>query len=99
MTQQTLFAAAHASRRRATPATRPPASAEHAGGNVGARSANPLADPRPLTSCDKCGCPGYTDQAIHGGQSTIRTCNRCERFLGFPRWKGEQLAPREGKVD
>lgn len=72
--------------------------AAHAAPDVGGH-VNPLADPRPLASCDRCGCPGYTDQAIHGGQSTIRTCNRCERFLGFPRWKGEQLQPRESEVD
>jgi hypothetical protein len=71
---------------------------EHATPDVGGR-ANPLADPRPLASCDRCGCPGYTDQAIHGGRSTIRTCNRCERFLGFPKWQGKCLQSRESEVD
>jgi hypothetical protein len=50
--------------------------------------ANPLADPRPLAACDKCGCGLYTDQAIHAGESILRTCNHCGRFLGWPRWYG-----------
>jgi hypothetical protein len=52
-------------------------------------SANPFADARPLTACDKCGA-GYHDRRIHNGQSLIRECTRCRRFLGFPLWYGQE---------
>ncbi len=56
--------------------------------------ANPFADARPLTRCDKCLCDRVRVRTIHGGQSRARDCARCGRFLGFPVWYGEEAPPR-----
>jgi hypothetical protein len=55
---------------------------------------NRFADPQPLSACGVCGSDDFADKAIHGGQSMIRVCRRCERFMGFPRWHGERLEVR-----
>jgi hypothetical protein len=57
---------------------------------------NRFADPRPLATCDVCGSDDFADKAIHDGQSTIRTCRRCERLMGFPRWHSQALDVRPG---
>ncbi len=53
--------------------------------------ANPFADPRPRTKCDRCGSDQCNDVPIHDGQSLRRDCGRCGRFLGWPRWRGKAL--------
>ena len=55
---------------------------------------NPAADPRPLVICDVCGSAKFADRAIHNGQSTVRECTRCNRFMGFPVWYGEESPPK-----
>jgi hypothetical protein len=57
-------------------------------------AANRFADPRPLAVCGVCGSTDYEDRRIHDGASTMRVCRRCERFMGFPTWHGEQLELR-----
>ena len=52
---------------------------------------NRFADPRPMTTCDRCGSTTYLDVPIHGGWSIRRDCGRCTRFLGWPRWYGRTL--------
>jgi hypothetical protein len=52
---------------------------------------NSVANPRPMTVCDRCGSPDYLDVPIHGGQSTRRDCARCHRFMGWPCWYGQTL--------
>ena len=51
--------------------------------------ANPLADSRPRTKCDRCVSTSYLDKPIHGGQSVRRDCARCQRILGFTIWYGK----------
>lgn len=58
-----------------------------------ASPANPFADPRPLLICDACGRGDFRDRVIHNGQSTIRECRRCSRFMGFPVWYGHVDPP------
>ena len=36
----------------------------------------------------RCGSTAYLDSPIHGGQSIRRDCARCDRFIGFPIWYG-----------
>ena len=49
---------------------------------------NRFADPRPWTTCDRCGSTDHRDIPIHNGQSARRDCAQCNRFLGWPRWHG-----------
>lgn len=52
---------------------------------------NRFADPRPMTTCDRCSSTTYRDVPIHGGWSIRRDCGRCSRFLGWPRWYEKTL--------
>jgi hypothetical protein len=55
--------------------------------------ANPFADARPITRCDICRSTQFVDRPIHDGASLIRECATCRRFLGFPKWHGQELPP------
>jgi hypothetical protein len=52
---------------------------------------NPAADPRPRDVCDRCGGKNHHEAPIHGGQSLRRDCGHCHRFLGWPRWYGQDV--------
>jgi len=55
---------------------------------------------RVLTVCDRCQCAEYVDVPIHGGASTRRDCQRCSRFMGWPKWYGQiQLPPGPDRVN
>jgi hypothetical protein len=56
--------------------------------------ANRFADPRPMVECEVCGGSDYADRTIHGGDSIIRQCRRCDRFMGFPVWYRRELERR-----
>jgi len=56
---------------------------------------DPDADPRPLLACDRCEATEFTDVTTHNGQSIRRDCAHCHRFLGWPRWYGQTLNPKE----
>ena len=52
-------------------------------------SDNPSSDPA-LATCDSCGCSKYTDTPIPGGR-VRRDCAKCNRFMGWAAWYGDQL--------
>jgi hypothetical protein len=57
-----------------------------------AKIANPMADPRPLTVCDRCGSTDWQD--VDCGEYTIRReCSdpNCRRFMGWPKWRNLDL--------
>lgn len=47
----------------------------------------PMPPERPKPVC-RCGSTTWRDVPVHRGQSVRRDCGRCERFLNFPVWYG-----------
>jgi hypothetical protein len=42
----------------------------------------------PANVC-RCGWTKFVDVPIHGGHSTRRDCERCDRYISFPLWYGQ----------
>lgn len=47
-----------------------------------------LRSPFKDTICERCGSMEYIETPIHEGKSIRRDCAKCDRFMGFPVWKG-----------